>query len=65
MANILADFELLHPSSKKLAAEASSVFPSGVTHDARAFKPFPIYVENAQGARKWDVDGKFCAVRII
>ena len=57
MANILSTFESLHSSSKKLAAEASLVFPSGVTHDARAFEPFPIYVEKAQGARKWDVDG--------
>jgi glutamate-1-semialdehyde 2,1-aminomutase len=28
-----------------------------VTHDTRAFAPWPIYVERAQGARKWDVDG--------
>ncbi|MEE9278215.1 MAG: aminotransferase class III-fold pyridoxal phosphate-dependent enzyme, partial [Dehalococcoidia bacterium] len=28
-----------------------------VTHDIRYFEPFPVYVERAQGARKWDVDG--------
>jgi len=57
MANILETFEALHPTSKQMAARAASVFPSGVTHDARAFEPFPIYVERAAGARKWDVDG--------
>lgn len=57
MANILETFEALHPTSKQMAARAALVFPSGVTHDARAFEPFPIYVERAAGARKWDVDG--------
>jgi glutamate-1-semialdehyde 2,1-aminomutase len=28
-----------------------------VTHDLRQLDPFPIYVERALGARKWDVDG--------
>ena len=57
MANILETFEALHPTSKQMAARAAAVFPSGVTHDARAFEPFPIYVERTQGGRKWDVDG--------
>jgi glutamate-1-semialdehyde 2,1-aminomutase len=33
------------------------VFPSGITHDIRIFSPWPIYVDRAAGARKWDVDG--------
>jgi glutamate-1-semialdehyde 2,1-aminomutase len=57
MPGILETFEALHPTSKRLADRASTVFPSGVTHDARAFEPFRIYVERAAGARKWDVDG--------
>lgn len=57
MPSILETFEALHPTSKSMAARAASVFPSGVTHDARAFEPFPIYVERAEGGRKWDVDG--------
>jgi glutamate-1-semialdehyde 2,1-aminomutase len=57
MASILETFEALHPTSKQMAGRAASVFPSGVTHDARAFEPFPIYVERAAGGRKWDVDG--------
>ena len=57
MGSILETFEATHPGSRRLAERASHVFPSGVTHDIRAFAPFPIYVERAQGARKWDVDG--------
>jgi glutamate-1-semialdehyde 2,1-aminomutase len=29
----------------------------GITHDGRHIKPFPPYVERADGAYKWDVDG--------
>ncbi len=57
MSSILETYEALHQGSRALAARAATVFPSGVTHDARAFSPFPIYVERAQGPRKWDVDG--------
>ena len=28
-----------------------------MTHDGRYLEPFPIYVDRAAGARKWDVDG--------
>jgi len=57
MASILETFEALHGGSKSLADRARRVFPSGVTHDIRAFAPWPVYVERAAGARKWDVDG--------
>ena len=43
--------------SSALYDRAKETFPSGVTHDARYAKPFPIYVNRAQGSRKWDVDG--------
>src|SRR5215211_3483956 len=33
------------------------LFPSGITHDSRRLKPYPIFVERALGSRKWDVDG--------
>ena len=46
-----------HPTSAKLYQRASKVLPSGVTHDSRFMRPFPIYAERAAGARKWDVDG--------
>jgi glutamate-1-semialdehyde 2,1-aminomutase len=43
--------------SRKLFDQASRVFPSGITHDIRHLEPFPVYVERAAGAHKWDVDG--------
>ncbi|MEE8422537.1 MAG: aminotransferase class III-fold pyridoxal phosphate-dependent enzyme [Dehalococcoidia bacterium] len=57
MAGILETFEAMHAESKRLADRARHIFPSGVTHDTRAFAPWPVYVERAQGPRKWDVDG--------
>lgn len=51
------EFRRRTPTSAQLAAEAEGLFPSGVTHDARYFDPYSLYVERAQGSRKWDVDG--------
>ncbi len=45
------------PASRALYERAQEVFPDGVTHDNRRMQPFPIYVERAEGAHKWDVDG--------
>ena len=45
------------PKSRKLHEQARSVFPDGVTHDLRHLEPFPIYIDRAAGAYKWDVDG--------
>jgi glutamate-1-semialdehyde 2,1-aminomutase len=45
------------PTSRKLFAQAQSIFPNGVTHDLRHLEPFPIYIDRAEGAYKWDVDG--------
>jgi glutamate-1-semialdehyde 2,1-aminomutase len=50
-------YENEFPNSRKLFGEAKKIFPDGVTHDLRRLDPFPIYVDRAQGARKWDVDG--------
>ena len=54
---ILSNYEKLHQNSLALATRAAKLFPSGVTHDARSFFPFPIYVDRAAGGKKWDVDG--------
>jgi glutamate-1-semialdehyde 2,1-aminomutase len=45
------------PGSARLYRRAVEVFPGGVTHDTRYLKPHPIYIQRAQGPRKWDVDG--------
>ena len=45
-------------NSHALYERALHVFPSGVTHDNRYFGEVePIYIDRAQGSRKWDVDG--------
>jgi len=45
------------PASQALFERARKVFPDGVTHDNRRMQPFPLYVERAEGAHKWDADG--------
>jgi len=45
------------PKSKALYEKAKSVFRNGVTHDARYYQPFPIYITHGKGSREWDVDG--------
>ena len=54
---IVAAYREKTPSSERLAREANLLFPSGVTHDSRHLDPYGIYVERAEGAHKWDVDG--------
>ncbi len=45
------------PASQALFERARKIFPDGVTHDNRRMHPFPIFVERADGAYKWDADG--------
>jgi glutamate-1-semialdehyde 2,1-aminomutase len=53
----LERYEAEFATSRRLFERAQALFPSGVTHDLRYLEPFPIYVERAAGAHKWDVDG--------
>ena len=46
-----------HAKSADLAESAELIFPDGVTHNGRKFKPFPIYMDKAVGSLKWDIDG--------
>ena len=43
--------------SGALYERARGVIAGGITHDSRVFSPFPVYVDRAEGARKWDADG--------
>jgi glutamate-1-semialdehyde 2,1-aminomutase len=45
------------PASRALFERARRLFPDAVTHDNRRMQPFPLYVDRADGAYKWDVDG--------
>jgi glutamate-1-semialdehyde 2,1-aminomutase len=50
-------YEAEFPASRKLHEQAKVLFPDGVTHDLRFLEPFPVYIDRAEGAYKWDVDG--------
>jgi glutamate-1-semialdehyde 2,1-aminomutase len=47
-----------NPGSEALALRARRCVPGGITHDVRNLKPFGIYVERAQGTRKWTAEGQ-------
>jgi len=51
------EYTAKHPKSKQLYERALNCYASGVTHDARFARPFPVYAAKAIGTRKWDVDG--------
>jgi glutamate-1-semialdehyde 2,1-aminomutase len=57
LRSLTARYEAEFPNSRKLFEQARDVFPQGVTHDLRHLEPFPVYIDRAAGARKWDVDG--------
>ncbi len=57
MPTILEKYIAKHPGSAERYAEATGIFPSGVTHDNRYAEPFPLYITHGLGPRKWDVDG--------
>jgi glutamate-1-semialdehyde 2,1-aminomutase len=57
MSTIEEEYAAARPRSRALYARARESMPSGAAHDGRVFTPFPFYVERADGARKWDVDG--------
>ncbi len=50
-------FHAAFPLSRQRFDQARGLFPNGVTHDLRHLEPFPVYIDRALGARKWDVDG--------
>jgi glutamate-1-semialdehyde 2,1-aminomutase len=53
----LAEYARANPRSQAAHERALTLFPSGLTHDARRQDPFPVSVARAEGAYKWDLDG--------
>ena len=51
------EYRATRRKSEMLYERASRVMPSGIEHDGRFVRPFPFYVERAEEARKWDIDG--------
>lgn len=56
-AHIETRFAARFPVSARLYERALKRFPSGVTHDGRYLRPFPVYVDHARGAEKFTVEG--------
>ena len=46
-----------HPQSMALFKQSMQSVAGGVGHDLRLGHPVPIYIQRAEGAHKWDVDG--------
>ncbi len=55
---IVQAYRRANPRSETLYARAEKRIPGGITHDIRHLRPFPLYVERAQGSRKWTADGQ-------
>lgn len=54
---VIAEFEERFAGSRRLFERARGAIAGGIAHDGRYIKPFPIYVDHADGPYKWDVDG--------
>ncbi len=42
--------------SKELYERARNLMPAGVTYSIRYMRPYPLYIDRAEGTRAWDVD---------
>ena len=56
MATIVEEYSKKFAGSGTLWERARKVIPSGINHDARFINPFPLYMDHAQGCRKWDIE---------
>jgi glutamate-1-semialdehyde 2,1-aminomutase len=54
---IESEYAARYTGSLALWERARRLVPSGINHDVRRVVPFPLYMDHAQGCRKWDVDG--------
>ncbi|MFP6723670.1 MAG: aspartate aminotransferase family protein [Candidatus Poribacteria bacterium] len=57
-STILERYHQMFSMDKEFSQRANQFFPDGVTHDSRHTHPFPIYIDHAQGSKKWGVNGK-------
>ncbi len=58
MPSILEQYRKAFQKDLALAQHARQLLPDGITSASRYSEPFPIYVERAQGSKKWSVGGK-------
>lgn len=57
-AQIVAEYEKKTPKSKKLIAESRQyIVPMGAPAYMIWHRPYPIFIDRAEGSRMWDMDG--------
>src|SRR5687768_17350345 len=57
LAELNAAYAAKFPKSAASASAANEAIAGGVAHDGRATSPFPLFIDDALGARKSSVDG--------
>jgi glutamate-1-semialdehyde 2,1-aminomutase len=55
--DLVADYASHFAGSQQRFDRARANLAGGIAHDGRYLNPFPLYVDHADGAYKWDVDG--------
>src|SRR3712207_729998 len=50
-------YKIKTPRSMNLYLQAKEIFPGGINHNIRYFKPYPFYTIKAKGKFLYDVDG--------
>lgn len=55
--DLVAEYIKRTSKSRELYEELSEYLPGGVGSHIRWFEPYPFYLDRADGARVWDVDG--------
>jgi glutamate-1-semialdehyde 2,1-aminomutase len=55
-SRLTSEYQERFPGSASLYERARHLMPSGINHDVRRIDPFPVYIDRAVGAYKWDVD---------
>lgn len=56
--SIFETYRRLTPASEALHRRATDLFPGGVCHNLRAYRPYPVFPRAASGARFTDADGR-------
>ena len=56
---LVAEYERLHPRSRRLDERAQAVLPGGDTRSTVFYLPFPVYIDKGEGCRLYDVDGGY------
>jgi glutamate-1-semialdehyde 2,1-aminomutase len=54
---LLSEYRDRFSGSLEMNLRAQGSLAGGIAHDGRYMNPFPLYIQRAEGAYKWDIDG--------